>query len=72
MTRPPSRILDDAAPQLSTCLARGAAGWGVAVLHGGEAIYFLSPKQAEADGKQLLEFAKLARNPGKSLCEVAG
>jgi hypothetical protein len=70
--RPPARILDDAAPQLQVVLARGANGFGVAVLHGAEAIYFLTPQQAEADGRQLLELAKLARNPGKCPCEVAG
>jgi hypothetical protein len=70
MARPPARILDDAAPQLMAVVARGANGFGVAVLHDGEAIAFLTPRQAEADGRQLLELAKIARNPGKSLCEM--
>lgn len=70
MARPPSCLVDEAAPQLTAILARGANGWGVCVMHNAEAIAFLSPKQAEADGRQLLELAKLARNPGKSVCEL--
>lgn len=70
MGRPPARILDDAGPQLNAVLARGSKGFGIVVLHAGEAIAFLTPHQAEADARQLLELAKLARNPGKSLCQV--
>lgn len=59
------RIVDDAPPVLMAVVAKGADAFGVAVLHGGEAVAFLSPRQARSESKRLKELAWLAENPGK-------
>lgn len=59
------RLVDLApAARMHAVIAKGADGFGVAVLHAGEAIAFLTPAQAEEDGKRFLELARLARRPG--------
>lgn len=65
------RLTDNAPPVLLAVVAKGADGFGVAVLHGGEAVAFLTPKQAESEGRRLIELAKLARNPGKCPGDIA-
>lgn len=60
-----TRLVDDASPVLMACVAKGSEGFGVAVLHAGEAIAFMTPAQAEREAKRLRELARLARNPGK-------
>ena len=64
MTRLAS-IYADAPRELTIVTARGEDEWGVAVLHGGEAIAFLTPAQAERDARAMRDAARLARNPGK-------
>lgn len=49
---------------LHVMVARGADGFGVAVMHGEEAIAFLSPQDAMTKGEELIRYAKLARKPG--------
>jgi antitoxin (DNA-binding transcriptional repressor) of toxin-antitoxin stability system len=65
MIRSGSRLVDDAPDELAAVVARGEAGWGVALLHGGECVAFLTPAQAEAEAKRLRDLARLARRPGK-------
>jgi hypothetical protein len=65
-----ARITDGAASELAIVAARGAEDWGVAVLHGGEAVAFLTPAQARADAARLEQMAWLCENPGK--CPIAG
>lgn len=50
---------------LNLMVARGANGFGVAQLHGGEAIAFLSPEQARTEALRLLDLAKVASRPGQ-------
>jgi hypothetical protein len=59
------RVVDRAPPSLNLMVARGAGGFGVAQLHGGEAIAFLSPEQARAEAMRLLDLATLASRPGQ-------
>lgn len=64
MTSTVARLVDDAPRQLAIVIARGADEFGIAVLHGGEAVAFLTPAQAEADADTLRELARVARRPG--------
>lgn len=66
------RLVDGAPAALCAVVARGAISIGVAVLHGGQAVAFMTPAQAESQGRRLLELAKIARNPGKPPCEILG
>lgn len=59
-----SRLVEDAPNVLHAVVARGSEAFGVAVLHAGEAVAFLTPEQAEKQGRHLIELAKLARKPG--------
>jgi hypothetical protein len=57
--------LVDAAPrELNIMIAQGSAAFGVAVMHGGEAIAFLTPAEAEEKARELIEYAKVCRRPG--------
>lgn len=63
-------VVDGAPSELAIVVARGAGSFGVAVLHAGECVAFLTPEQAEADAAELRRMAKIARNPGKCPCEI--
>lgn len=65
MIRRTTSVVDGSPSELAIVIARGESDHGVAVLHGGECVAFLTPAQAEADAKRLRDLARLARRPGK-------
>jgi hypothetical protein len=64
-------VVAGAPSELAIVVARGADAFGIAVLHAGECVAFLTPAQAEADADRLRTMAKLARRPGKLLEDAA-
>lgn len=54
----------DRARKLQFIPARGADGWGIVLLHNGEAIDHWSPAQARAQAADLDAKAKLCKRPG--------
>lgn len=68
--RPPlERLVGDRAHYM---VKREGVQWGVAVLHGGKQIEFLTPKQARRRANELIGLAWLASNPGELPQENCG
>jgi hypothetical protein len=58
-------LVDTAPRELAIIIARGSDDFGIAVLHAGEAVAFLTPAQAESEAAELRRLAAVCRRPGK-------
>jgi hypothetical protein len=60
-----SRVTVHVPEVVSHILHRRGDQWGVAVLHGGSIVEWLTPKQARLRANKLIDLAWLASNPGQ-------